>query len=148
MPPPGAGFITLTGTIPPLAISAAVIAAVSIVLLTMVVGRVKPFHCTTEVETKFVPTTVRVNAGSPAVSLLGDNDVSVGTGLSIVNFNRVRGSSTRRGVSYCHRCSAGIANICSGDYRCEGRAINKGRGACTSHSIAPWEYRRSLCHLP
>ena len=55
VPPPGAGFITVTGTTPPLAISAALIAAVSVVLLTKVVGRAEPFHCRTEVETKFVP---------------------------------------------------------------------------------------------
>src|SRR5450432_67557 len=84
VPPPGAGFITVTSTVPALAMSEAVIAAVSVVLLTKVVGRAEPFHCTTEVETNFVPVTVRVNAESPAVMLLGESDVSVGTGLLIV----------------------------------------------------------------
>ena len=84
VPPPGAGFITVTGTVPALAMSEAVIAAVTFVLLTKVVVRAEPFHCTTEVETKFVPVTVRVNAVPPAVMLLGESDVSVGTGLLIV----------------------------------------------------------------
>ena len=39
--------------------------------LTKVVVRGLPFHCTTDVETKLVPLTVRVKAGPPWNALLG-----------------------------------------------------------------------------
>jgi hypothetical protein len=50
-----------------------------------VVARLLPFQRTFEVETKLVPLTVRVKAGSPAVALAGEIAVSVGSGLLIVN---------------------------------------------------------------
>src|ERR1043165_1536893 len=64
-------FRTLMVAPPALARSAVVIAAASCVLLTKVVGRAAPFHCTTEVEVKLAPLTVRVIADVPATALLG-----------------------------------------------------------------------------
>jgi len=42
-------------------------------------------NVTTEVDTKFVPFTVRVNAAPPAVAFDGDSVVIAGTGLFTVN---------------------------------------------------------------
>ena len=69
--PPGAGFTTVTDTVPAWAMSAAVMAAVSWVSLTTVVVRLAPFHCTAELGTKFAPVTSRAKAGPPAVVLAG-----------------------------------------------------------------------------
>lgn len=64
-PPPGAGFTTVTASGPGAAMALAGTAAVSRALLTKVVGRLLPFHCTFESEMKFEPTTLRVNDGPP-----------------------------------------------------------------------------------
>jgi hypothetical protein len=81
MPPPGAGFCTVTAGVPAVAISEARMEAVSWVALTKVVVFANPPKLTTAAETKFVPFTVRVNAGPPAVALGGESVVIVGTGL-------------------------------------------------------------------
>lgn len=80
-PPPGAGFETATVGIPTLAISLAKIAAVSCVALTNVVTLAVPLNNTDELEIKFVPFTVNVNAGDPAVAPAGDKPDIVGMGL-------------------------------------------------------------------
>ena len=80
--PPGAGLKTVTLAVPAAATSAAVIVAVSCVLLTKVVVRSPPFHLTTEVLMKLVPVTVSVNAALPAAIPLGLKLASVGAGLS------------------------------------------------------------------
>jgi hypothetical protein len=54
-----------------------------------VVARLVPASCTTELLLKLVPVTVRVKAGLPATTALGDKVASVGSGL---------GSSTVKGV--------------------------------------------------
>jgi hypothetical protein len=51
----GGGFSTVTGICPGVSTSAAVIAAVNLVLLTNVVGRAVPFQLTTEPVRKPVP---------------------------------------------------------------------------------------------
>jgi len=56
-------------------------AAVNWVLLTYVVVRLLPPHLTTELEMKFDPFTVSVNPAPPAVALVGEMEVSVGTGF-------------------------------------------------------------------
>jgi hypothetical protein len=71
VPPPGVGFTTVTDAVPALAISAALIFAVSCDLLTNVVSRGLPFKFTTDPETKPVPFTVRVNAGLPGTTASG-----------------------------------------------------------------------------
>ena len=61
VPPPGAGFTTVTEAVPAEATRAAVTVAVSCVEDTNVVVSVVPFHFTVELETKLVPFTVIVN---------------------------------------------------------------------------------------
>jgi hypothetical protein len=84
-PPPGVGFDTFTCTLPAVATSAAVMAAVTFVLLTNVVVRLLPPHSTTAPFTKLLPLTVSVKAPLPAITLVGDSDVAAGTGLPMVN---------------------------------------------------------------
>ena len=84
VPPPGAGFVTVTVAVPAVAISAAVIAAVNCVALTNVVVLAAPLNFTTDVDTKPVPLTVRVKAAPPAVALVGEREVTVGAGLLMV----------------------------------------------------------------
>ncbi len=73
MPPAGGLFTTVTEAVPAVAMSAAVMEAVSFVLLKNVVVRADPFQSTTEPpETKFDPRTVSVKAAPPAVALLGE----------------------------------------------------------------------------
>ncbi len=64
--------------------SAAVMEAVSWLLLTKVVVRLVPFHRTTELELKLEPLTVNVKAAPPAVALDGEIEIAVGTGLLMV----------------------------------------------------------------
>ena len=59
------------------------IAAVSWVLLTSVVGRGAPFHLTTDEDTNPLPFAVSVNAPVPAATLAGLIDVSDGTGFEL-----------------------------------------------------------------
>ena len=82
--PPGAGFVTVTLTVPAVAISAAVIAAVNCVALANVVVLEAPLNFTSDVDTKPVPVTVRVKAAPPAVALVGEREVAVGAGLLMV----------------------------------------------------------------
>ena len=84
VPPPGAGLVTVTVAVPAVAMSAAVIAAVSCVALANVVVLAAPLNFTSDVDTKPVPLTVRVKAAPPAVALVGEREVSVGTGLLTV----------------------------------------------------------------
>src|SRR5439155_1572193 len=81
MPPPGAGLKIVTDADPAAAISAAEMAAESCVAETYVVARSAPFQRTTELVTRFVPVTVSVKAGPPAVAEVGVSPVDVGTGL-------------------------------------------------------------------
>lgn len=57
--------------------------AVSVVALTNVVGCATPLKSTTEVLTKFVPVSVIVNPGTPALTVFGEVEVSVGTGFVV-----------------------------------------------------------------
>jgi hypothetical protein len=74
-------LVTVTFTTPPVAMSAAVMAAVTCVALTKVVVFAAPLKLTTDEETKFVPVAVSVKAAPPAVALVGEMEVNVGTGL-------------------------------------------------------------------
>ena len=82
VPPPGAGFRTVTLAVPAFAISAAWILAVTCPLFTKVVVRAAPFHMTEHPETKFEPFTVKVKALPPCVALGGDSETKPGSGLS------------------------------------------------------------------
>jgi hypothetical protein len=57
--------------------------AVSVVAFTNVVGCGAPFQSTTELLTKFVPVSVIVNAGTPALTVVGEIEVSVGSGFVV-----------------------------------------------------------------
>ena len=81
VPPPGAGVKTVTVALPKAAISFAEICAVIWVLLTNVVGRLLPFHWTTEVGTKPVPVTVSVKVEPPTLALTGESALRVGDAL-------------------------------------------------------------------
>jgi hypothetical protein len=87
VPPPGVGVNTVTDVVPAVAISAAVIWAVSCVWLTNVVGRLLPFQRTTDVMAKLLPVAVSVNATPPAVVLVGLIELSVGAGFVAVMLN-------------------------------------------------------------
>src|ERR1043166_1077783 len=78
-PPPGAAVLTPTAAVDALAMSNALMVALSCVAPTNVVGRGEPFHVTTERLRNFVPVTVNVNAGPPATMLAGESEVTVGT---------------------------------------------------------------------
>jgi len=86
VPPPGAALVTVTGKDPAMAMSAAVIAAVTCVALTNVVVLALPLNCTEEDATNPVPLTVRVKAAPPAVALVGEREVIVGAGLLTAKF--------------------------------------------------------------
>jgi hypothetical protein len=82
------GLRTVTAADPVAAMSVAAMLAVTRVALPNVVVRGAPFHSTVAPETKFVPSTVSVNAAPPAVALLGVSAVIVGAdaaGAVIVN---------------------------------------------------------------
>jgi hypothetical protein len=85
VPPPGAGFVTVTLNVPAVAISATVIAAVNCVALTKVVVVAVPLKVTTEEELKFAPFTVKVNADPPARANVGESELIAGNGLLTVN---------------------------------------------------------------
>lgn len=80
MPPPGAGVVTVTSTLPADATSAAGIAAEILVALTNVVASALPLKFTTDFATKFVPFTVSVNAAPPAACAV-PKVVIVGAGV-------------------------------------------------------------------
>jgi hypothetical protein len=83
-PPPGAGFVTETGTDPMCAMSVAAIEAVSVVALTYVVVFELPLKVTTDAGMNPLPATVSVNAAEPAVTLDGCSEVTVGVRLLMV----------------------------------------------------------------
>lgn len=83
-PPPGAGFETVTGSVPVVAMAAAGIAAVSIVELTKVVETGWPLKFTAELALKFDPLAVRVNAALPIAILVGETRLRTGDGLLTV----------------------------------------------------------------
>jgi hypothetical protein len=83
-PPHGFGVTTVTGAVPAVAIKEAGTVAVSCVAETNVVASGLPFQFTVEVETKFVPFTVNVNCGPPAVAQVGLSALMVGLALIVI----------------------------------------------------------------
>jgi hypothetical protein len=83
VPPPGAGFVTVTLNIPAVAISVAEIEAVTWVALTNVVVSLLPLNLTTEEVMNPCPFTVSLNAGPPAAVEDGLRDVNVGAGFVV-----------------------------------------------------------------
>jgi hypothetical protein len=85
VPPPGAGFTTVTDTVPAVVTNAAGTVTVSCVEEEDVGVRLVAPNLTTEPETKFVPVTVSGKSALPAVTHVGLSELVVGTGLLIVN---------------------------------------------------------------
>jgi hypothetical protein len=85
VPPPGVGFTTVMDAVPAVAISPAVIAAVTVVLEMKVVARAKPLKSTVEDALKLVPVTVSVRPFPPAMVEVGEIEIVVGTGLLTVS---------------------------------------------------------------
>ena len=83
-PPQELGFTTVIGAVPAVAMSDAGTVAVSCVAETNVVASAVAFHFTVEVETKFVPFTVKVNCGPPAAAQVGLSELIVGTALIVM----------------------------------------------------------------
>src|ERR1700733_7260289 len=77
-PPPGAGLVTVTATLPLKARLAAGISAVNCVALTNVVTAADPLNVTAEAATKLVPFTVSVKPAPPAALLSGEILLIVG----------------------------------------------------------------------
>src|SRR5438128_1698739 len=88
IPPPGAGLKTVIWAVPTLMMSLAGIAATNSLMLTNV-GRLLPFHRTTEPGRRFDPLTVSANAGPPAPTLVGTREVITGTGLPMLNTSEI-----------------------------------------------------------
>jgi hypothetical protein len=78
VPPPGAGLVTVTASMPVEAMAAAGMAAVNCVELTNVVGIAAPPKLTIEAATKLVPLIVSVKAAPPATTVFGEIVVIVG----------------------------------------------------------------------
>src|SRR5688572_25441666 len=83
-PPPGVGLKTVTDAVPVDETSDVEMLAVTCVEFTKVVARSLPFQRTTELDTKFVPLTVKVKADEPTTALSGLMLVVVGTRLLTV----------------------------------------------------------------
>lgn len=83
VPPPGAGFVTVTADVPVESMLEAGMAAVNCVELTNVVAGAAPPKLTIEDATKFVPLIVSVKVAPPATALFGEIVVTVGVGLGV-----------------------------------------------------------------
>jgi len=122
VPPPGVGFVTVTAGVPAVAMSDARMEAVSWVAVTNVVAFAAPPKFTVDVLTKFVPFTVRVNAGPPAVAVEGESVVIVGTGLldwlivRVGGFKFVSGPPPGCGVNRSMGTTAAVAKSESGSF--------------------------------
>jgi hypothetical protein len=81
VPPPGAGFTTVTLALPATLRSDEGIWAESRPLFTKVVTRLDPLHWTTEEAMKPVPVTARLNPPPPANTPEGTDEVNAGTGF-------------------------------------------------------------------
>src|ERR1700722_16831260 len=86
VPPPGAGFVTVTFILPTIATSVSGIAADSLVALMNVVVSGLPLKFTTDFVSKFVPLTVSAKAAPPAMCVAPRLDI-VGTALADVMVN-------------------------------------------------------------
>ena len=84
VPPPGAGWKTVTGTTPTVARSVARICARNSVGPWYVVTRSCPFHLTTAPDTKLVPVTVKVSAPLFCAAVEGEMLLTTGAGFCAV----------------------------------------------------------------
>jgi hypothetical protein len=85
VPPPGAGFTTVMESLPPMAMDEDGTVIVIVVLETNVVVNGTPLKSIVDDALKFVPVTVSVKDGPPAVVEVGLIEEVVGTGFLMVN---------------------------------------------------------------
>jgi hypothetical protein len=85
VPPPGPGFTTVIESVPPTAIFPAGTVMLIVVLEMNVVTNGMPLKSMVDDALKFVPVTVSVKLGPPAVVDVGEMEVAVGAGLLIVS---------------------------------------------------------------
>jgi hypothetical protein len=85
VPPPGAGLTATSEIFPGLAKSDEVIATLAWVELIYVVVRVLPFTCIVVAGMNPVPVTDTTATDAPVATLVGENPVTVGDGLSTSN---------------------------------------------------------------
>jgi len=85
VPPPGAGFTTVTVAIFTVVKSLAGICAVSVVVLINVVVLADPFHWTVAELAKLDPVTVSVNEELPTTVKVEESAVKAGSGFPTVN---------------------------------------------------------------
>lgn len=91
VPPPGPGFVTVTGITPAVLISVvSIIARTSVELTKSAVWFVPPKLMVAPL-TKFVPLIFRRNAGSPTTALVGSRLVRAGIGLLTDNVTGAEG---------------------------------------------------------
>jgi hypothetical protein len=81
VPPPGAGLVTVTDSVPVEAMLEAAMAAVNCVEAMNVVAGAAPPKLTVEAVTKLLPLIVSVKAAPPAAALFGEIPVIVGVGI-------------------------------------------------------------------
>ena len=120
-PPPGAGFCTVTVTVPAAPRFEVATSAVSSVAVTNVVGRAWLFQRTVDPSSKFAPSTVSVNAAPPTVALTGDRFEIEGTGFEGGSPGIIRAQpNTRRLRAHAIATSKlfrvrgiGLINLCS-----------------------------------
>ena len=86
VPPPGAGFVTVTFMLPTIAMSLAGIAADSAIVLMNVVVSDLPLKLTTDFGPKFAPFIVSVKPAPPGACVAPRLDI-VGTGLFGITVN-------------------------------------------------------------
>jgi hypothetical protein len=85
VPPPGAGLLTETLMLAAAAMSAAgIVTAICVAVTEVGVNGPNDPNVTVAPATKFVPVIVSVNGPPPAVTLVGENEVTVGNGLLMV----------------------------------------------------------------
>src|SRR5690349_10330522 len=82
LPPPGVALLTWTRAVPAVAMLVAGTVAVSFDPFTNVVARATPFQSTVEPFTKPDPFTVKVNWAPPGAAVIGDSELTYGTGLA------------------------------------------------------------------
>src|ERR1019366_4784275 len=98
----GAGFATVTVALPAVVTSLAGTTAWSSVSFMNTVVRVVRallFHCTFAPSLKSNPFTVKVKLGLPCFTIVGDSDITTGTGLSMARVLAVGGPSPGGGVN-------------------------------------------------
>lgn len=127
VPPPGAGVKTVILAEPTVAMSAALIAALSCVAPTNVVGRLALFHRTTDPGTKFVPLTMRVKLGPPAWVEAGLRPVMAGTpGVGVAVGVKVGGKAVAMGVPEGTGVSGGRQRFWNGSKNWPGGHVGVG----------------------